>query len=309
MREYDEIINLLPSNIRKQASEIIKKERMLQEIRLRVNEYAVIICNRKEYFLQKDSGVRISENDIRECFKRISEYSVYAYEEELKNGYITIKGGHRVGIAGKVILDNGHVKNIRYVSFINIRVSRQIKGCSDKIISNIYYDSVVHNTLIISPPGGGKTTLLRDIIRNISSGYGNQNGVNVGVVDERSEICACYRGIPQNDVGIRTDILDACPKAEGIVRLIRSMSPKVIAVDEIGTKDDIMAVEYAMVSGCGVIATIHGCGMEDICNNYLLRKSIEERKFSRFILLPDMSSVGKVVSIRDEKGRELHNGS
>lgn len=309
MEDYGDIINLLPDSIKKQAARIISGISKLQEIRLRVNEYAAVICDNREYFLDENGSERIKESDVKECFKKVSEYSAYAYEEELRNGYITIRGGHRVGVAGKAIVSDGHIKNIRYVSFINIRVARQVKGCSDRIAKYILSEDKIHNTLIISPPGGGKTTLLRDIIRRISSGDGCIKGVNVGVVDERSEICACYRGVPQNDVGIRTDVLDACPKAEGIVRMIRSMSPAVIAADEIGTKEDMAAIGYAMVSGCGVIATIHGCGMEDISNNRLVNEAIKEKRFDRFIIMSGRSNAGNVLCVRDAEGRILYDGS
>lgn len=307
MGNYNEILNLLPDRIKKKAAVIINNSGILQEIRLRVNEYAVLVSNNIEHILSGDNEI-IKESDIRECFKRVSEYSAYAYEEEIKNGYITIKGGHRVGIAGKVVVEDGHIKTVRHVAYINIRISKQIKGCSDRIIKYIYAEGRIHNTLIISPPGGGKTTLLRDIVRNVSSGYGDIKGVNVGVVDERSEICACYRGAAQNDMGPRTDVLDACPKAEGIVRLIRSMSPRVIAVDEIGTCDDMSAVEYAMVSGCSVIATIHGQGMEDICNNRLIRTSIEQNRFKRFVVMGNMNNAGNIVCVMDEKGSVIYDG-
>lgn len=308
MGRYNEILNLLPDSIKKKAAVIINNSEILQEIRLRVNEYAVLVSNNKEHIMSGENEI-IKERDIKECFKRVSEYSAYAYEEEIKNGYITIKGGHRVGIAGKVIVEEGRIKTIRHVSYINIRISKQIKGCSDRIIKYVYADGRIHNTLIISPPGGGKTTLLRDIVRNISSGYENQKGVNVGVVDERSEICACYRGVPQNDIGARTDVLDACPKAEGIVRLVRSMSPRVIAVDEIGTCDDMSAVEYAMVSGCSVIATVHGQGMEDICNNQLIKDATRQNRFKRFIVMGNMNNAGNIVCVMDEKGSVIYGGS
>lgn len=300
-------LSVLPGSISCLIEQFTKIYGGLQEIRLRVNEWIILICDGREYVLEeKYGGKRISVEQINECFKRICEYSAYAYEEEMKQGYITIGGGHRVGIAGKVINYDGQVRNIRNVTYLNIRIASQIKGCADRVLEHMYEGNKLMNTLIVSPPGGGKTTLLRDIIRQVSDGNRFMNGITVGVVDERSEICACYRGVPQNDVGMRTDVLDGCPKAEGIIRLIRSMSPRAVAVDEIGTDKDINAIEYAAVSGCSIIATVHGNDIEDISNNPILSNALVKGLFKRYVILFGIKSSGRVKMIRDDKGRILY---
>ncbi len=236
----------------------------------------------------------------------ISNYSLYAFEEELKQGFITITGGHRVGIAGKAVLEENRIKSIKHISFINIRLSHQIKGCGEKVIPLLMEEGNCCHTLIISPPCCGKTTLLRDIIRLISDGIDGREGLTVGVVDERSEIGACYMGVPQNDLGIRTDVLDCCPKAKGMLMLIRAMSPRVIAVDEVGSAEDIEAIEYVINCGCKLIATVHGNSMEDIKNKPLLKKLIENKLFERYILLSNKGSVGHLEEVYDKNGRPIY---
>ena len=206
-------------------------------------------------------------------------------------GYITLKGGHRVGITGNVVIKEGKVINISYISSLNFRIAKQILGASDKIIRYVlnYETNNIYSTLIVSAPGVGKTTLLRDLIRRISNGI-EQTGfkaINVGLVDERGEIAAMYRGIPQNDVGQRTDILDGIPKALGMTMLIRSMAPKVIVADEIGSIEEVEAIKYGICCGVKGIFTAHGATIEDIKLNPALNKLIENCCFERIIFLSD----------------------
>lgn len=313
MGKKDELIKIFAINIR----EIFEKAKInfecLQEVRLRINSPLIIVYNFREYFISRDgrllndinNSYTVDKKEIKETMEYISNYSLYAYEDEIKQGFITIMGGHRVGIAGKTVIEDNNVTAIKYISYINVRVSHEIKGCADKIIKYIASENTVHHSLIISPPRGGKTTLLRDIVRQISNGSNMRTGKNVGVVDERSEIGGCYMGEAKNDLGIRTDILDCCPKAKGMLMLIRSMSPSVIAVDEIGSIEDANAIETVMNCGCKILATVHGASIEDIKSKPVFEKMLKEKVFERYIVL-NANKCGVVKEIYDERGSVIY---
>lgn len=309
----NEILQVLSLDLRQLFSGDYYDYDKLQEIRLRVNEPLIVIYDNREFFvteegrrgLNRRNSYIVQSNDVKETLEYISNYSLYAYEDEIRQGFITIQGGHRVGLAGKVVLEAGSIKSVKHISFINIRLSHQIRGCSKKVLSFITDGRRAFHTLIVSPPRCGKTTLLRDIIRALSDGSDDFPGMTVGVVDERSEIGACYKGIPQNDLGIRTDVLDCCPKAYGMLMLIRAMSPQIIAVDEIGGHEDIEAIYNVINCGCKLIATVHGSSIDDIRERPGLRKLVEERIFERYIILNNNGQVGGISNIFDERGCEL----
>lgn len=314
MNKKEDLMKIFTSPIRILLSKLQIDFEQLQEIRLRIQSPLLILYQNREFYVNEDGSLGkdrknayiISKNEIKETIEYISNYSLYAYEEEIKQGFITIQGGHRIGLAGKIIMERDMIKSMKYISFINVRLSHQMKGCADQVLPYIMEDNKVKHTLIISPPRCGKTTLLRDMIRQLSNGTEYFNGVTVGVVDERSEIGACYMGVPQNELGVRTDILDCCPKAKGMLMLIRTMSPQVIAVDEIGSREDIEAIEYVMNCGCKLMATVHGSSIEDIRTKPLLRELIQERIFERYIILNNREKVGVVTEIFDSQGTPLY---
>lgn len=305
----EEVLCLFPENLRVLLKKAAWNPKTLQEIRLRVEKPVILWEDGREYFLShsgiltkhQELSYKISLQEIRTTLELLSRYSLYAYEEELGQGFLAITGGHRAGVTGQVIMEGEKIKSIRHISSINIRFAHEKKGCADCIMSWIIRENSVYNTLIIAPPGCGKTTLLRDLIRQISSGTENFVGCTVGVVDERSEIGGCYQGIPQNDIGIRTDILDGCPKAQGMTMLLRSMTPAVIAVDEIGNGDDAQAIHQILNSGCKLIATVHGSNMEEIYRKPLLQHLLKEQVFERFVLLCKDEKNHIIRSVYDEK--------
>lgn len=276
----------------------------LREIRFRIRQPVEVFDG--EHHMLCDE--RVEQADLKEILAYVSGYSLYAFEEEIAQGFITIPGGHRVGVAGQVVVGNGSVRNIRNISFVNVRLSHEIIGCGKKIMPYMKSSGRLHNTLIISPPGCGKTTLLRDVVRILSGQAGDPKGINVTVVDERSEIAGCYRGIPQNDVGCRTDVLDGCPKSEGMMMAVRSLSPDVIVVDEIGGKKDVRALQYAMNCGCAIIATVHGESFQEIRDKPEVGELVAHESFERYVVLGHDGEPGQVRMIRDGKGRILYNG-
>ena len=300
----EEMIKLLPSGLREVLQKMNLDVAGLQEIRLRAEQPAVILSHGKEYVSQ----TVIHRRQLEETLAYLGNYSLYAYEEEIRRGYLSLPGGHRVGIAGRVVVEDGNIRTITAISSLNLRFAHQILGCADEVIPFLWQDGALQSTLIVSPPGKGKTTMLRDCIRQISNGTLIHPGMTVGLVDERSEIGGSYQGIPQNDVGIRTDVLDCCSKAEGMVMLLRSMAPQVIAVDEIGNYEDIRAIEMTLNSGCKLLATVHGSSIDEIRKKPLLERLMKEHVFERYIILQKETAgqIGKVQEIYDERGTCLY---
>ena len=298
-----QIQSLFAGNIRKLLEECVIDYEKLYEIRLRTGRPVFLCYGDGEKFLRTGNGMpyRVTRQDLKETLEYISGYSLYAYEDEICQGYLSVQGGHRVGITGKVILDGEHIRGMKYISCINVRLAHQVQGCADEVLPYIRNGEQVYHTLIIAPPRCGKTTLLRDMIRQISNGTDRIQGKTVGVVDERSELAGCYQGIPQNDLGMRTDVLDACPKAKGMQMLLRSMSPDVVAVDELGKKEDFKAVESVVHCGCKLFATAHGNSLEDILRQPFFQKLRELEVFERYIVLGKKGHAGSIEAIYDGK--------
>lgn len=231
---------------------------------------------------------------------------MYAFDEEMKQGFLTVSGGHRIGLAGKIVMEGERVQCIRHISFLNIRFSHQVRGCADTLMPYLTQNGNVCHTLIIAPPRCGKTTVLRDVIRQLSDGSETRAGITVGVVDERSELAGSYLGIPQNDLGIRTDVLDGCRKSEGMLMLLRAMSPQVIAVDEIGSTQDGYALESVFHCGCKLLATAHGSSVEDVRRRALLNRMAEQRMFERYVVLGIGASGGRRRQVLDADGVLLY---
>jgi len=275
----------------------------LEEIRVRVNRPLELIVKGEPYF----PNYYVTADDGAQLLNKLSQYSIYAIEEELRRGFITIQGGHRVGLAGKVITEEGKVKAIRHVTSFNIRIARQKIGVAEPLVPFLFSRRWL-NTVIIGSPQTGKTTLLRDIARIISTGVPGRNirSQKIGIVDERSEIAGCVKGVPQFHLGERVDVLDACPKAEGMMMMIRSMSPNILIVDEIGREEDSEAILEAVNAGVGLFMTVHGRKREDLLNRPTLKPIMQQLVFERFIELSNLHGPGTVSRITDREGRTLY---
>ena len=252
-----------------------KEIETLEEIRIRVSKPIILKLANKEIIVE----YIVTTQDILEIVEKITENSMYSYQQQICSGYITLKGGHRVGISGNVVMEENKVINVNYIYSLNFRIARQIIGVAEKVVNEVLKNDEVSNTLIISKPGAGKTTILRDLIRIISKTK------TVGVVDERGEIAAMYKNEPQNDLGIKVDILSNISKSLGIKMLVRSMAPDVIVADEIGTKEDIEAIKYAVTSGVKGIFTAHANNIEDIKKSPILKELLDLNLIDKIIIL------------------------
>lgn len=238
----------------------------ISEIRMRINRPLSLICHNKAFYLTQNgemlSSVRsdciiISTDIINKTFEAICRYSIHSYQKDICEGFITLDGGHRVGICGTAVIKDGVIINIKNISGLNFRAAHQVKGCAEEIC-NMAYSSGIKNVIIAGGPASGKTTVLRDMCRILGQRY------KVSLIDERGEIAACSGGIPQNDIGIGTDVLNGYPKAKGIETAVRVMSPDIIICDEAGGREDITAFDYAAVSGVNLAVSVHASKMEDI---------------------------------------------
>jgi len=307
-----QIFPFIPTSLQNYLNDLGKKTwNKIEEIRLRKFRPLLISVGNKDLFVDsrgalsedKDHAVVVSERIIGQTIKLLTQSSIYALEEELRRGYITMEGGHRVGIVGRVILDKGKIKSMKQISSLNMRISREIIGAADKILPYIIRPegNQIYNSLIVSPPGCGKTTLLRDLTRQLSNGSVQLNfrGFNIGVVDERSEIAGTFQGRTQHEVGIRTDILDASPKAEGMMLLIRSMSPEIIVTDELGNPEDLNAIHEVLNAGVKVLSTFHARDKDEVFNRKGFQELFSKNLFERYIILCREPEVGTIKKVLD----------
>lgn len=278
----------------------------MEEIRLRCGQPLVLKIGDRDCTLDEcgqlqevlSRGYIVGAEDIYRSIAAISENSLYAFEDEISRGFITIPGGHRVGLAGQIVQSGSEIKTIKDFSGIAFRIAREVKDCSQRIMGLIYpCDLEPVNTLFISAPRCGKTTILRDVARHLSQGTKRGRGCNVTVVDERSELAGTYQGRAQMDLGPRTDVLDSCPKARGMIMAIRSLAPHVLITDEIGRHEDIEAIQECVNAGVAVITSVHARNIEEVQKRPVLRELLATHAFENLIVLSRRHGPGTIEQI------------
>ena len=277
---YRQAAQVLPRRLRQEALGLPQEEQeQAEELRLRVGWPMTAVLPEGE---RPVGGPPVEPEELEQLVEIASRASVHAVLEQIRRGYLTVAGGHRIGLCGTAVMEGGGIHALRSLSSANLRIARQVPGAARPVLGALCPGGRLESTLILAPPGQGKTTLLRDIIRQVSEGEGCLP-LRVAVADERGEVAALYSGRPQLDVGRRTDVAEGCPKAQGLMLLLRAMNPQVLAVDEITAPEDAAALRTA--AGCGVtlLATAHGAGREDLTRRPLYRGLLEEGMFRRLV--------------------------
>lgn len=277
---YVQAVRVLPPRLREEALSVPEEDRVrTEELRLRAGWPMTAVMEGAERPL---GGTPVEPPELERLVEIASQASLHAVLDQIRRGYLTVEGGHRVGLCGTVNLRGGEIHALRAISSASLRIARQVRGTATPVLSGLCPGGRLASTLVLAPPGLGKTTLLRDLIRSVSEGEGCMP-LRVALADERGEVAALYNGVPQLEVGRRTDVAEGCPKAQGLMLLLRAMNPQVLAVDEITAPEDIKALTAA--AGCGVIllATAHGEGRADLERRPLYRPLLEEGLFHRLI--------------------------
>lgn len=274
-RRYEDAVGILPVRLRKAALELTEAQKAAaEELRLRTGRPLSVLLPGGEFPLD----VTVEPEDLETLCDLATEFSRYAAAETIREGYLPVRGGYRVGLCGSAVMKDGTNTNLKYISSAVIRIAGERRGIADTLLPQLFAEGRFVNTLVLSPPGGGKTTLLRELVRTLSVA-----GLRLALIDERGEVAVSYRGEPQMDVGPHTDVLDACPKAIGIPMVLRAMNPQIIAVDEITVRADLAAMSLAAGCGVGLLATIHAADTQELLEKPLYRQLLEDKVFRRAV--------------------------
>ena len=280
---YEEACELLPGRLRTAALAAGRREKAAaEELRLRLGRPVYLTLPEGERPLPE---TRVARSDLEQVLDRATEYSRYTASETLRHGYVTARGGFRVGVCGTALPSGACNEGVRDVSSLALRIPRVREGAARPVLPALLEEGRLLSALVLSPPGGGKTTLLRDLVRLVSQGEGLPEPMRVALVDERGELAAVHRGQPQLEVGCHTDVLDGCPKALAVPMLLRAMTPQVIALDEVALPADVEAVRSAANCGVTLLATVHAASREDLMRRSVGRSLLECGVFRRMVLI------------------------
>lgn len=294
MEYFDEAVALLPPALRREAEALPPLvRRRVEEIRLRAGRSPTVVIGADELPLAQTP---VEHRDLELTLEIATRASAHTALESVRQGYFTVRGGHRVGLCGSLWTENGHIKNLRSLSSLNIRVAHAVPGCGEKVLPALFTRGRLVNTLLLSPPGGGKTTLLRDLIRLLSDGIGGQ-AYRVGLADERGEVAALWEGVPQFDVGGRTDVMEGCPKAQGLLALLRGMNPQVLCCDEVTAPADCAALEQCGNCGVRLLCTVHAESVADLLEKPLYRELLDRGGFEKAVVLRRWTTPGYQVEV------------
>lgn len=288
-QSWGEILHFLPRSVKEHAA----------EIRFRTGRPVSITAGSKNYYITKLAALTenpdnhclsIDKRGMEELVLHLCGYSLHSHQDDLVQGFVTLKGGHRAGLCGTAVTQKNELCSVKQVSSVNLRIAREVKGCAQEFVRRVFADGLC-NVLVAGSPASGKTTLVRDAVRLLS------RQTRIALVDERSEIAASANGVPQNDVGVLTDVLDGYPKAQGILSAIRSLSPDLIVCDEIGSTEDIEAVEAGTNSGIHILATVHAANLEELIRKRPVQELVDHGGIDAIVFLKSRQSPGKIERI------------
>ncbi|MCL2579452.1 MAG: stage III sporulation protein AA [Oscillospiraceae bacterium] len=301
---FEQVARSLPPRLRGVLLALPEKAKNTAlEVRLRVDQPLAITYPGQTWFVDLNAQMHnipracfsVTPQEIEEAVLAISSYSVHTHQHEMKNGYITLRGGHRAGVCGQAVLSGGKISALREITSINLRIARDIDGAADRVVSAAFAAGI-HGTLIAGPPASGKTTILRDLARQLSDGRAGSY-YKVAVVDERGEIGAVHGGLPQNNLGPCCDILSGYPKGEGILMAVRTLSPQVIICDEIGGEDEVTGMLDGLRCGVKLVVSAHAESLEELLSKRQIVRLLREGAFSKIILLGWAGQPGAVAQI------------
>lgn len=305
---WQAVLRFFPGELRAVLDGIPKEvSARIIELRFRANQPLEVNFGASDFWMKENGeitsqavqGLIVSPGLLKKVIGSITTGSFYALEEEIANGYLALPGGHRVGFCGRIVFHGEQVKFMRNISSLNFRIAKEIRGIARPLLPSLWREGRILKTLIIGPPSSGKTTLLREIIRELSSGVTGLGipAIHIGIVDERSEIAGSYQGIAQLDVGPHTDVLDGCPKSTGVYLLLRSMNPQLIATDEIGRQEDIAMIEDIINAGVSFIATAHARDATEAMRRPGIKKILDSGAVEQLVVLSNRRGIGTVESV------------